>query len=104
MTKPGETTGFQVSDHVREINKYLGKDAIDYVICASNHFSDAALQKSVHNNQIPVQEPDPKKLKELTRAKIIWADVASESELVRHDSLKLAAEIKNIIEHENKSR
>ncbi len=48
-------------------------------------------------NQTPVIEKHREKLKKVTRAKVIWADVASETELVRHDSLKLAVEIKKIL-------
>lgn len=97
MTKPGETTNFHVSDHVSEIIKYLKKDALDYVICPSTEFSETSLARYQKKNQVPVIEKHPEKLKSLTRAKIIWADVASEMELVRHDSLKLAVEIKKVV-------
>ena len=97
MSEPGETTGFQVSDHVREIVKYLKKDVLDYVICPSTKFSESSLARYQKKMQVPVIEEDPGKIKELTGAKLIWADVASETELVRHDSLKLAAEIKKIV-------
>lgn len=101
MTKPGETTGFQVSDHVREIVKYLGKDVLDYVLCSSTRFSAAALERYRQKQQAPVTEKDPLVLKRVTKSNILWADLASETELVRHDSLKLAAEIKKIFENEN---
>lgn len=97
MTKAGETTDFQVSDHVREIVKYLKRDCLDYVLCSSTRFSRHALKVYAHKAQYPVIEKIPKKLKEISRAKVVFADVASESELVRHDSLKLAQEIKKIM-------
>ena len=102
MTKPGETTNFQVSDHIRELNKYLKKDVLDFVICPSTTFSQEVLDTYSKQGQKPVWEASPKDLGQVTRAKIIWADVASEQELVRHDSLKLAAEIKKIIEPQKK--
>jgi uncharacterized cofD-like protein len=101
MTKPGETTDFQVSDHVREIIKYLKQDSLDYVLCSSTSFTPASLEVYAQQKQIPVIETSPETLENMTQAQIIWADVASESELVRHDSLKLAAELKKIIEHRN---
>lgn len=100
MTKPGETTDFEVSDHVREIIKYLGKDNLDYVLASSTSFSRSSLRTYALKQQIPVIERSLKNLSKVTKAKVIWADIASETELVRHDSLKLAAEIRKIIERE----
>ena len=103
MTKPGETTDFQVSDHVREIVRYLKKDLLDYVVCSSTKFSEASLSLYARQKQIPVIESNLENLKNLTKAQIIWADVASESELVRHDSLKLTAELKKVVELESQT-
>ncbi len=100
MTKPGETTDFKVSDHVREIVKYLKKDALDYVLCSSTQFSYEALKKYAQKSQIPVIEFSNQTLTAVTKAQIIWADMVSETELVRHDSLKLAAQIKKILDEE----
>jgi uncharacterized cofD-like protein len=100
MTKGGETTDFEASDHAREIVRYLKKDLLDYVLCSSTAFSEDALKNYAKQAQKPVREKNPSKFLEFTKAKVIWADVASEAELVRHDSLKLAAEIKKILESE----
>ena len=101
MTKPGETTDFKISDHIREIVKYLGKDVLDYVLCSSSQFSYQALKRYAEKNQVPVIELSNKNLREVTRAQVVWGDIVSETELVRHDSLKLAAEIKKIVEKES---
>lgn len=98
MTKPGETTDFHASDHVRELLKYLKKDCLDYVVCSATRFSPEAEQRYKLKSQFPVTEPDPLVLKGVTNANILWADLASETELVRHDSLKLAGELKKIFE------
>lgn len=100
MTKPGETTDFSVSDHVREVVKYLGKDVLDYVLSSSTRFSESSLQKYSVREQGPVIEKDPAAVSRVTKAKWISADVASEKELLRHDSLKLSGEIKKILEGE----
>lgn len=97
MTKPGETTDFQVSDHVRAIVGYLKQDSLDYVLASTTGFTKTALEIYEKKNQVPVIEKNPSELARSTKAEILWADVASESELVRHDSLKLAIELKNII-------
>ncbi len=103
MTKPGETTDFQISDHVREIVKYLKKDLLDYVVCSSTPFTPASLSHYAEQRQIPVIEKSPEILSQITRARFVWADIASERELVRHDSLKLTAELKKILETEHRS-
>lgn len=98
MTKPGETMNFTASDHVAGIVRYLGKDCLDYVICSSTGFSAKSLKKYARKRQIPVRERSRERLRRLTKAKIIWEDVASEKILVRHDSSKLAGVIQRIIE------
>jgi uncharacterized cofD-like protein len=100
MTKPGETTHFKVHEHIKEIIKYLKKDVLDYVVCSTTQFSHAALKRYAQKNQFPVIETSNKHLDAVSKAKIVWADLASESELVRHDSLKLASELKKLIEEE----
>ena len=102
MTKAGETTHYKASDHIREIVRYLGRDVLDYVLCSTTTFSYAALRVYAQKNQEPVIEISSRNLREATRAQILWADLASETELVRHDSLKLAAELKQIFEKEMK--
>ncbi len=100
MTKPGETTDFQVSDHVREVIKYLRSDCLDYVFCSTTRFSKTSLKIYAAKKQIPVTEKNSRALRKITRAKVMWSDIASEKELVRHDSLKLAGELKKIMERD----
>ena len=73
---------------------------LDYVLCSSTQFSYEALKKYAHKSQIPVVELSNQALASITHAQVVWADMVSESELVRHDSLKLAAQVKKIIEEE----
>lgn len=103
MTEPGETNQFQVSDHVREITKYLGRDCLDYVLCSSTQFSEAALKNYALKKQQPVVEKNTSDLDKATAARIIWEDVASEDELVRHDALKLASAVKKIVDADKRN-
>ncbi len=103
MTKPGETTNFQASDHVREIVKYLKKDLLDYVLCSSTAITSDSLVHYADQKQIPVTEKSPESLSLITHARIVWADVAHETQLVRHDSLKLTVELKKILDAEHRS-
>ncbi|MBI4322780.1 MAG: uridine diphosphate-N-acetylglucosamine-binding protein YvcK [Candidatus Omnitrophica bacterium] len=93
MTKPGETSGFTVADHVREVVRYLGEDLLDEVLVSNTVFSPEALADYANKGQEPVRLDKEAVLQQATNAQIIVRDLASERELVRHDSLKLVNEI-----------
>jgi uncharacterized cofD-like protein len=97
MTKPGETSGFDAAEHVREVVRYLGRDVLDYVILSNTRLSKRAIRGYARKNQAPVEPRGLDRLGRITKARIILADVVNETELVRHDSRKLAAEIEKII-------
>ncbi len=81
MTKRGETDEFKASDHLREVEKYLGGE-VDLVICNNKRPSDDYLNKYVIEGKTFV-EPD-------LEDKVIKADLLNEIELLRHDPDKLA--------------
>ncbi|MFH0797982.1 MAG: gluconeogenesis factor YvcK family protein [Candidatus Woesearchaeota archaeon] len=96
MTKFGETNNFMVSDFVKEIENYLGKGVLDYVIF-NNSEMDANLLKQYENeNAYPVRLD----LEEASRLNvgIILENVITQPILIRHDSEKLANEILKILE------
>ena len=93
MTKPGETSGLTVADHVRQVVRYLGDDVLDEVLVSNTSFSSEALAGYATHGQEPVRLDDEATLRGATNAQIIVRDLASERELVRHDSLKLVNEI-----------
>jgi uncharacterized cofD-like protein len=98
MTKPGETRGFTAADHVRQVVRYLGEDCLDHVVCSTTGFDAPALEHYAARDQAPVLA-DAETLSAVTRANVVRADVASSSELVRHDSLKLAGELRKLLDH-----
>ncbi len=97
MTKPGETAHFNAEDHVREILKYLGKDCLDAVLISDTRVSEESLLEYAKKHQKPVEIGDLRRLKKMTKAEIIVADIGHETELVRHDSLKLKNEIQRLV-------
>ncbi len=99
MTKPGETWGYDAADHAREIVRYLGKDCLDSVIVSNTCLSEEAIEEYARKDQKPVAPPAPARLRRVTHAKLILADVGNETELVRHDSAKLRDEIARLIAH-----
>lgn len=93
MTKPGETSGFTVADHIRQIVRYLGDDVLDEVLASNTAFSKDALAEYAKQRQEPVRLDEEAALRGVTNATILVRDIASERELVRHDSLKLVNEL-----------
>ena len=98
MTKPGETSNFDALDHVREISRYLKGDYLDYIIISDNNrLSMDSVLKYSGKGQFPVKVGSLSKIRKITKAKVIVADVAHEKELIRHDTEKLKDVIFEII-------
>ena len=98
MTRPGETEGLDARDHVKKILEALGGDRLDNVLISKTRFSKPALARYAKLNQHPVRSGDQESLKKLTRARLIFADIADQHQLVRHDPQKLRKELLKIID------
>lgn len=100
MNRKGQTTEYQVSDYLRDISQYMGKDVFDHILV---------------NNQAPPQELIEVYKKQgglvkndVADSRVIEAPLLGEMveqcngdlikrNLIRHDSEKLAAELNKII-------
>jgi uncharacterized cofD-like protein len=101
MTKLGQTDGFNVSDHILELDKYLGSGFLDYVIVNSVRPAKNILDwyKKADNVEYVL---DDLLDRHVVEAKIIRADVLSKAvykrgiadrlkrSLIRHDPKKVA--------------
>ena len=85
MTKNGETNNFKASDFLSEIEKYLGRDIIDYVICNNNKPNDEILKKYKEENKEFV-ECD-------LEHRVVKEDLLNEKDILRHEPNKLAKTI-----------
>ena len=90
MTQPGETDDFKVSDHIKTINKYLGKRKIDVVVA-----NNGAIDEKVALKYATEEQKDPVLLdKDNIDIKIIENDyITIENEMIRHRVDKLALDI-----------
>ena len=90
MTQPGETDGFKVSDHIKTLNKYLGKRKIDMVIINTGEISEEIIEKYAvleQKDPVPFDKENVRKLK----VKYISDDfVSTDTGMIRHDTYKLA--------------
>lgn len=91
VTQPGETDHYNVSDHLKVLNQYLGKRRIDIVV-ANNKQIDEAVQenylKTEDKTVVSLDRPEVEKL----CAQIIEDDIfcLDDDGRIRHDALKTA--------------
>jgi len=97
MTKPGETANYNACDHIAEIIKYMGGDYLDFIILSNSKLSSKSIDEYAQKHQIPVSLEGIEKVADITKAKVIIADVGHETELVRHDSIKIMNEVIKLI-------
>ncbi|MBZ1348717.1 MAG: YvcK family protein [Candidatus Liptonbacteria bacterium] len=97
VTKFGETDAFKASDFLKTIEKYLGKNILDYFIVnvakpKKSVFKRYRLEKS------KIVEIDEKELLKTKKIKLIKADLLREnSSLLRHNPHKLSKLINQLI-------
>lgn len=90
MTKHGETTDFQVKDFVDVIEKYIGKNKINYVLVNNAPIREELVQKyQQEENKQPVRITDMSIFTD-AHYTIIERDVVNEADYIRHDPKKLA--------------
>lgn len=103
MTQPGQTDNYTVSQHVRAIEEYLGKNILDYIIINTGTPSKKILEGYRKKNAFLVKI-DKENLNDI-KAKIIQADVVDKklaqklwqkTDLLKHDSKKIAKALMKI--------
>lgn len=104
MTKYGQTTNYTANDHVKNLEQYLGKGVIDYVLMNSKMPRNATLEWYEDFQENPVKddlnENEYKVIrKNLIKDVIITADKNDvlRRGIIRHDPEKLSKEIVEII-------
>ncbi|HBB27236.1 TPA: hypothetical protein DCZ36_01915 [Candidatus Gracilibacteria bacterium] len=98
MTKYGETNNFQVEDFVNVVEKYIGKNEIDYVLVNNAPIrEELVLKYKQEENKQPVRITDIS-LFSNAPYKIIERDVVNEADYIRHDPEKLAGVIADFVE------
>ena len=91
VTQPGETDGYQVSDHLREINRYLKERKVDLVLANNARIDQQVKDLYRSTEDKTVVELDREKV-EAMKTRIIEDDIfcLDESGSIRHDPLKTA--------------
>ena len=92
VTQPGETDGYDVSGHVRVLNRYLeeSRRRIDLVVANNEEIDPRIIEKYLKMENKRVAHLDRAEVEKLG-ARLIEGDIFSiEDELVRHNALKTA--------------
>ena len=93
MTQPGETDDYKASDHIKALNKYLGKRKVDIIIANDGIIKEEVINKYKNTEQKDEVILDKDNLKDLG-LQIIHNNYVDISEgVIRHKVDKLALDI-----------
>jgi len=93
MTQPGETDGFGVSDHVKTLEKYIGKDTVDVVVASNTVIEEEMLKKYETEEQKEQVKIDKQNIIN-KKYELIEEDLLTTEEgKITHNSLKLSSVI-----------
>ncbi|VBB05465.1 lppg:fo 2-phospho-l-lactate transferase cofd/upf0052 [Lucifera butyrica] len=95
MTQPGETDGYSASMHVKAILEHAGDGIIDYVVVNAQTVASGLQAAYANQGAYPVA-PDTEEIERLG-VKAVKANLISETNLVRHDPLKLSRTIMSMV-------
>jgi len=95
MTQKGETEGYKVSDHVGAIIEHTAPGIVDYCIVNTAKIPDSMAEryKEEGANPVIVDAENTKKMK----CKVIEAHIITIRDYVRHDAVKLAKIVVDLI-------
>lgn len=97
MTEPGQTDNYTLSDHINALHEHAGKGIIDYCIASDSDIMPEYIRMYNKKNS-DVIDIDKARIKN-TGVKLAVEDmsIVDENGKIRHDSLKLAKAIINIM-------
>lgn len=95
MTQPGETDGYSAAEHAKAIVDHVGPGVIDYVLVNTQPVAPELQAVYAEQGAYPVK-PDLEAFAALG-LKAVSANVINETNLVRHDPLKLSRAIMRMV-------
>ena len=92
-----ETDNYTATDHVKTLNKYLGKRKVEAIIVADSIIPDEVLDKYISSENKNLVKYDVESLNKIG-CEVIEDDIlVIENNYIRHNSLKLATSIFNYL-------
>ena len=93
FTQPGETDGFALTDHIKVLNRHLGKRKIDVVIANDGIIPKKYIEKYHRDEEKEPVIIDSKNLSKFN-FKLIKSDFVNvENDSLKHDTIKLSLKI-----------
>ena len=93
VTQPGETDGYNVSDHLKVLNSHLGKRKIDVVVANNGTIDPEVAQRYLETENKTLVELDRENVEALD-TRIIEGDIfCIEDDRIRHKALNTAYRI-----------
>lgn len=100
MNKKGQTTGYKVSDHLKQLKSFLGRDIFDYILVNKSRPPKELIQMYAEEGEIVGND--------IEEERVVNADLLGplgekkkndliKRSLIRHDSEKLAKELMKIV-------
>ncbi len=106
MNKKGKTTNFKVSEHLRELQRFIGKDIFDHILVNNGKPSEELIQlyteegTLVENDLVSDLRVIASRLIEDGKVEYAGSDaLAKHRTFIRHDPQKLARELMAIIDN-----
>lgn len=106
MNKKGQTTHFKVSDHLRELQRFIGKDIFDFILVNDGKPAAELIRlyaeegTLVENDLISDLRVIASPLLENGKARYAGSDaLAQHRTFIRHDAKKLAQELMHIVDN-----
>lgn len=96
MTKFGETHNFTAEDFLQEIEKYLGRGVVDYMVVNTAKPKPSTLKSYLKEKSNPVKY-NRRQLKNKQKPRVVFTRVLRRGNYLRHDPQKLARVIDRII-------
>jgi uncharacterized cofD-like protein len=96
MTQPGETDGYRASDHVRAVLEHAGPVVRAALVNTQTPRNELLLARYRAEGAVPV-EPDLDRIR-LMGVEAFGFNLVSEAELVRHDPVRLAEAVLEVLD------
>lgn len=108
VTMPGQTDGWHAADYVKEIERYIGKNQVDYVLYNQLHPSAELLQTHARKGELPVRT-DPEEFSKIAAtpigANLVSDDIGMQDEhdtlinrtLIKHDARQVGKHLMSLL-------
>ncbi len=98
MSQPGETSGYTSSKYLEILEKYFGKNVIDYILINGKALPQDLLEKYKKANSFLIHDDFVESKTKKIREDLFGEELSTNAKFARHDPKKLARVIKRVIE------